>query len=316
MECSLVTPNVPSQEAEPNQTAITTEGGTYTAGNVATGGGDFVGRDQITIHVNTPEEAAALLRQLGQQNELSQATIERHPFEPETILIPAGHAWLGSDDGPEHERPRHQVMLPVYRIAKYPITNTQYAAFLKHNPQAPQPDLQFWFQRQPKPGMGNFPVVNLTWQAALAYCRWLAQVTERAYALPSEAHWERAARGREGRLYPWGDEWCANCANFGNPQITAVDAYPAGVSLDGCYDLLGNVEEWTSTLWGANERELAFPYPYRADDGREDPGVSPWRVLRGGSYRNPPQSVRATTRSASHPESKVPWRGFRVVINI
>jgi formylglycine-generating enzyme required for sulfatase activity len=244
------------------------------------------------------------------------ALSDRLPFEPETVLIPAGPFWMGSDDGPEHERPRHEVNLPAYRIGKYPVTNTQYAEYLRRNPQAPQPDMKHWFQRQPKPGLGNFPVVNLSWQAALDYCRWLAQATGLAYSLPSEAQWEKAARGSAGRSYPWGDEWRPGCANFGGAQPTAVDAHPDGASPNGCLDLLGNVEEWTSTLWGADERTLAFPYPYRWDDGREETTVSQFRIHRGGSYRNAPQTVRATTRGAIHQESKVPWRGLRVVINL
>jgi len=314
----------------PPITHIDTGGGVYMGGDAAVAG-DFVERDKIIHGDEVHSDKIAGDKVAGDKitniyvtateppikpaSPLLAAEIVRQSFEPETILIPAGPFWMGSDDA-EYERPRHQVTLSTYRIGKYPITNTQYAEFLKRNPQIAQPDMKHWFQRQPKKGLGNFPIVNLNWQEALDFCRWLAQETGRAYSLPSEAQWEKAARSDDGRSYPWGNQWQIGCANLAGTQPSAVDTYPDGASPYRCLDLLGNVEEWTSTLWGADERTLDFPYPYQAGDGREAVTVSQFRIHRGGSYRSPQVTVRATTRSAIHQGSKVPWRGFRVVLNV
>lgn len=245
------------------------------------------------------------------------------PFEPTTVLIPAGPFIMGSQAGPEtpvEEMPQHQLTLPAYHMGQYPITNYQYAEFLKREKQVEPPKKVGWFLREPPADKLDHPVVGVSWDDAQAYCRWLSGQTGRTYRLPSEAEWEKAARGDTGRIYPWGDDWQAGCCHYNSDDTRPVTAYPEGVSPYGCYDLVGNAQEWTSTLWGSDPKISDFAYPYRLDDDREDPIASHlhrvYRVYRGGSFRDDPARLRCAARGASTPDSKIRWRGFRVVREI
>ncbi len=241
-------------------------------------------------------------------------------FAPATVLIPAGPFLLGSDTDSADEAPQHQVSLPAYHIGIYPVTNAQYAEFIKREKQHEPPKKVGWFLREPPADKLDHPVVGVSWDDAQAYCRWLSQQTDCTYRLPSEAEWEKAARGEDGRRYPWGNEWHVGHCNEGSDETTPVTAYPAGVSPYGCYDMLGNTQEWTTTLWGSDPQACAFPYPYQATDGREDLTASHlhrvYRVYRGGSFRDDPAKLRCSARGCSTPDSKIRWRGFRVVMEI
>lgn len=253
--------------------------------------------------------------------------IEIRPFEPETVLIPAGPFLMGCDpmipfeflktEGAE--RPQHSVVLPDFRIGKYPVTNRQYAAFIKE--QKAQAPPQGWFNREPPADRLEHPVTNVSWLDALAYCVWLSQQTGRRYTLPSEAEWEKAARSDDGRLYPWGDTWDPTCANAASSDTTPVTAHPAGASADGVEDLLGNVQEWTRSLWGSQPGQPDFGYPYDPADGREisDPAKLPAQarlVHRGGSFKSTPADLRSSARGNSPPDSKIAWRGLRVALSL
>lgn len=222
-----------------------------------------------------------------------RAVIERQEWEPETVLIPGGPFVMGSDVDEEDERPQRTVNVADFRIGKYPVTNAEYAHFLAEHPVHPEPRRAGWFLRQPPPGKADHPVVGVSWHDAVAYCTWLCTKTARRYRLPTEAEWEKAARGVDGRRYPWGNEWQDGAANIGGSDTTPVSQYDAGVSPDGCFDLLGNVQEWTDTAAGWEER-----------------------IYRGGSYRSTLAEIRGSARAASNEDSKVPWRGFRVVMAI
>jgi len=196
---------------------------------------------------------------------LPKTLIRKQPFEPEMILIPAGEFLMGSDpqkdkDAFPYEQPQHRLYLPDYYLAKTPITNAQYTAFVRAtNYQLPGERMD----GKPPPGKEDHPVVEVSWYDALAYCRWLSKVTAKEYCLPSEAEWEKAARGTDGRIYPWGNQWEASRCNFedGQDETTPVGAYPEGVSLYSVLDMLGNVSEWTRSLWGEG-LEPEFRYPY------------------------------------------------------
>ena len=214
--------------------------------------------------------------------------------------------------------PEHTVTLPPFRIGKYPVTNRQYAEFLKRVKTQEEPPRVGWFLRRPPEGKLDHPVVGVSWQDASAYCVWLSGETDCTYRLPSEAEWEKAARGEDGRRYPWGNEWAKNRANAGGADTMPVDAYPAGASPYGCLDMVGNVQEWTRTLWGSHAEAPEFTYPYDAKDGREvakrDELPSQARLVqRGGSFESQPGELRCAARGQADAASKIAWRGFRVV---
>jgi formylglycine-generating enzyme required for sulfatase activity len=244
-------------------------------------------------------------------------------FEPKTIYIDEGPFWMGSQDesdSPEYERPRHQIVLPAYRIGKYPVTNSQYEVFLREK-NRPVPTVIGWDGQRVPPGFENHPATGVKWIEALAYCRWLSEKTNRKYSLPNEAQWEKACRGQNNFLYPWGDELDPHRSNHSSAALAAVDAYPAQNDY-GLYDLVGNIRQWTCTLWGEKrtQPEARFSYPWK-DDQRNDINANDQirRVMRGCSFKDPSSAMRCSSRSGHVPEDAgFPGirHGFRVVIDI
>jgi formylglycine-generating enzyme required for sulfatase activity len=186
-------------------------------------------------------------------------------FEPELILIPAGEFLMGSDperdpSAQDNEQPQHLLFLPDYYLAKTPVTNAQYAAFVQAvGWQAIGSKWTGdWAEGKSPPGKADHPVNEVAWDEAMAYCRWLSEVTGRAYSLPSEAEYEKGVRGTDGRIYPWGKQWDATRCNADKGDqgdTTPVDAYPQGASPYGMLDMAGNVWEWTRSLWAYESRE-------------------------------------------------------------
>lgn len=226
------------------------------------------------------------------------------------IRIPAGRFTMGSGDE------RHGISLPEYRIGKYPVTNQEYKAFVDATGhQVPR----YWTGRQPVEDQLNHPVVDVSWHDALAYCRWLARETGVPYTLPSEAEWEKAARGTaDVRLYPWGNEYDpAKCntdeSGFGN--TTPVGRFsPQGDSPYGCVDMSGNAWEWTRSLWGRRLRDPDFAYPYDPDDGRENLDAEGRRVLRGGSFGRGKVLAQVFARGHYAPDLRNYNNGFRLAL--
>ena len=180
----------------------------------------------------------------------------------------------GSDD----EKPLHRVNLDAFLIARVPITNAQYQLFVQ---QTGHPAPSHWEEGRPPKGLESHPVVNVTWHDAVAYCQWLSQVVGKHITLPSEAQWEKAARGQPGQTrLPVGRQLRqparCNTSNWGWVGTTPVGIFPGGASPYGVLDMSGNVWEWTTSLYQ--------PYPYRADDGRNNPDAEGHRVVRGGSW--------------------------------
>ncbi len=253
-------------------------------------------------------------------------------------------------DSFKNESPVHSLNLQAFYIDTYEVTNAQFAAFLneKGNQREP-PQLELWLDIddkgsliefhyaaegphhdsglrgwfRPKAGVEDHPVVEVTWYGAKAYCEWLDK------RLPTEAEWEKAARGTDERQYPWGNEFDGirgnfcdkNCAydhrhqhdNDGYEQTAPVGSYERGVSPYGVHDMAGNVWEWTSTIWGTNWK-LDYPYPYRAGDGREDldkTGVQ--RVMRGGAWYSDEDTLRTPYRQSLPSSSSFNVVGFRCV---
>jgi formylglycine-generating enzyme required for sulfatase activity len=236
------------------------------------------------------------------------------PLEPEMILIPAGVFLMGSDEkaAANDERPQHRLSLPVYYLAKIPVTNAQYCAFVQATDyNAPKG----WVGTSPPRGEADHPVVHVSCHDGLAYCRWLSAVTGKTYSLTSEAEWEKGARGTDGRTYPWGSRWSAkrcNAAEGDQAATTPVGAYPRGVSPYGLLDMAGNVWEWTRSLWGN------YPYPRTAKgrERREDLQApdDQARVLRGGTFLSNRWVVRCAYRHAGLPDARHGDIGFRVVM--
>jgi formylglycine-generating enzyme required for sulfatase activity len=196
------------------------------------------------------------------------------------------------------------------------VTNVQYAAFVQATGYD-QPE--HWKLGKLPSGKEDDPVAYVSWYDAVAYCRWLAEVTGKPYGLPSEAEWEKGARGSDGRIYPWGNRWNEMRCNSGEgvPMDTApVGAYLEGASPYGLLDMAGNVWEWTRSLWGAGWGKPSFKYPYDPADGREDLDApkSVCRVLRGGAFNQDRRHVRCAYRDGYYPSVRNGDVGFRVYV--
>lgn len=222
------------------------------------------------------------------------------PDGKEMKLIPGGPFLMGDDDGPEDARPRHRVDLPDYWIDKYPVTNAEYAAFLAATGHRPPPH---WTDGGYPPGKGNHPVVSVSWEDAQAYAVWAGK------RLPTEAEWEKAARGSDGRAWPWGNTFepsRCNTREAGRGGTTSVDAHsPQGDSPYGVADMAGNVWEWTADWY------QAYPGSHytNANFGQE------CRVLRGGSWSYPADAARCARRSFDFPDFLFESYGFRCALD-
>ena len=169
----------------------------------------------------------------------------------------------------------------------------------------------------------------MSWYEALAYCAWLTEAwrerrviaADEAARLPTEAEWEKAARGTDGRRYPWGDEPDPQRANYvdtGVGATSAVEMFFTGASPYDCLDMTGNVWEWTSSLWGENLGDPTFKYPYNQADGREglDAGDRVLRVLRGGAFFSDRDLARCAYRLGFGPSRDWFYYGFRDVVSL
>ncbi len=232
-----------------------------------------------------------------------------HPFDPVMIDVPGGPTWIGLPAAQvgrvidewgslgvlaewiDKEVPRHEVLLAPYRIGRYPVTNEQWLAFVLDHPAGERPSS--WAHGCFPLGRANQPVYTVSPDGADEYAAWLAGRTGRRFRLPTEAEWEHAATGGDGREYPWGDRWDssrANTAEAGLLTTTPVGMYPTGASAFGVLDLAGNVEEYVADLYR--------PYPGArviADDLIATYGDD-YRVARGGSFARHGDLARCARR--------------------
>jgi len=228
------------------------------------------------------------------------------------VNIPAGPFRMGSDPAEDAqagraEQPAHSVRLSEYFIGKYPVTNAQYLTFLRATGRAlPPPSAHPLAQ-------SAMPVVNVTWDDAAGFCRWLSAATSRAFRLPTEAEWEKAARGPNGLRYPWGDGWDPAGLNSDNilGALTPVNRYsPDSDGPYGAADLLGNVWEWCSDWF---DPALYARRAAAVAANPTGPATGQGYVVRGGAFDSPPRHTRSAHRNWYYPDTARPDLGFRLV---
>jgi len=213
---------------------------------------------------------------------------------------------MGCEQGQDNERPVHRVWLESFALGKHPVTNSEYNLFLDATGSVPPP---FW--SDPLLTGPRKPVVGVTWFEAVAYCDWLGTQTGQSFRLPTEAEWERAARGgREGGLFPWGDEPPTTRAMIGSDGATGGPA-PVGVNAPndfGLYDMSEGVHEWCSDFYDYNY------YCYSPECNPQGAASGERRVSRGGSWRHQIKFARCAARSSLPPIFKYSDYGLRVAI--
>ena len=257
---------------------------------------------------------------------------QRQPFEPQMVHIAAGPFLMGTSNEQVdwlaqrvdqaakwrekghylREQPQSIVVLADYYIGRYPVSVGEFGPFIRAGGYLQR---QFWtsagwewresngviapnlWDEDVWTGSEMLPVVGVSWYEASAYCRWLHSSTGRPYRLPTEAEWEKAARGTDGRLFPWGNDFDSSRCNTregGARGTTVVDQHsPEGDSPYDCADMGGNVSQWTASLFR--------PYPYTVDDGRENLERPGDRVIRGGSWYKDQLRARTASRGMNDP---------------
>lgn len=228
-----------------------------------------------------------------------KAALEK--LEVPMVSILAGEFIMGSDRG--IERPPHKVFVEAFEIDKFEVTNEQFARFVEETGYVTDAekvgDSMTW--QTYAEGKLNHPVVKVSWNDAVAFCKWAGK------RLPTEAEWEKAARGTDGRIYPWGNEWApvkANTKEGGYRGTTIVGSFPEGASPYGVMDMAGNVAEWTSDWFQ--------PYPgYPGGDPEAQYFGEKYRVIRGGGWFSDKELVRASYRSCSSVDLANDDVGFR-----
>lgn len=248
---------------------------------------------------------------------------------PNLITIPGGEFLMGTGDSDvihlqlkesdwayewydndmfSNEQPQHRVKLKKYQISQFTITNIEYHAFVwDTGHRLPRGWQGFTYPHEE----GDRPVTGITKSDAETYIDWINQKTHSKYRLPTEAEWEMAARGTDGRIFPWGntfDPWRCNTAEGMKKETTSVGFYsPGGDSIYGVSDMVGNVWEWTSTI--------LKPYPYREDDGRENKNSGERYVIRGGAWYYSRKLARCACREGMHTDQFSDFIGFRLACN-
>ena len=220
------------------------------------------------------------------------------------LPVPAGEFLMGSNADAD-EKPIHNVYLNKFEIAKYPVTNSQYACFVAATNRTPP---EHWLGTTPPDELRTHPVVNVSWIDATAYCEWLGEQSNAAIRLPTEAEWEKAARGADGRTYPWGevfDKTLCNMKYTGIGGTSPVGIFPVGESPYHIMDMAGNVFEWVNDWYSKSY------YGQSISHNPQGPEKSTRRVLRGGSWDT--DNMRSANRNGNNPDLGFKLVGFRCV---
>jgi sulfatase modifying factor 1 len=222
------------------------------------------------------------------------AAADQPSSDKDMALIPKGEFTMGSNE--HSDEPRHQVVLDPYLIDKYEVSNARYKEFMSATG---HPAPAYW--DDPRLSKSNQPVVGVSWTDANAFCKWEGK------RLPTEAEWERAAKGPDGdNHYPWGHKLDANKANYGQNvgRTMPVDSYPEGVSGFGVYNMAGNVFEWVEDWYDPKYyKESLALNPKGADKGYNFANQGQVKVLRGGSWLAPETSLHTSHRFWNQPDN-------------
>lgn len=252
---------------------------------------------------------------------IAQERVAKWKTKEEMVLIPAGEFLMGSDKKTDRlayrsEIPQRSVYLDAFMIGKYEVTALEYLKFVLATDRLPQLDWRYDggnFQDT----MAHHPIMHVNWYDADAYCKWAGK------RLPTEAEWEKAARGIDGRLFPWGSEYAGPTrANFGRtglsgpvrdrperlllyPPIISVDKYDNAASPYGVFQMAGNVAEWVADWY---DPKYYTTGPVKNPKG---PETGSQRSFRGGGWIDSTPSVRVAQRNGTDPNTKMNWMGFR-----
>ncbi len=262
--------------------------------------------------VSSPLLIALALAGLAGGCALARKTAPRVPATLEDmVFVPAGEFLMGSEGegAADDERPVRRVWVDAFYIDRTEVTNAAFKAFADSTrrlyPNNPMWDEEYFLNNP------DHPVINITFQQAQAYCDWKNK------RLPTEAEWEKAARGTDGQVYPWGNAWDETRMNFWGdshgPDVfyntAPVGSFPAGASPYGALDMIGNVWEWCSDWFDEHYYSKGFD---RNPRGPEEP--TPWRVVRGGGFSSPRRPIGDSTvanRSKNHPSLPIHHVGCR-----
>ncbi|MGA6829355.1 formylglycine-generating enzyme family protein [Nitrospira sp. NS4] len=253
--------------------------------------------------------------------QLAEKRVATIKAKDDMVLVPAGEFIMGSDKKTDRvayrsELPQRRVYLDAFEINKYEVTNLQYLKFILATGRNPQIDWRYDggnFQDT----MTHHPIMHVSWYDADAYCKWAGQ------RLPTEAEWEKAARGEDGRINPWGKESAGlTRANFGRtgisgpvrdrperlllyPPLISVDKYDNAVSPYGTYQMMGNVSEWVADWYDQDYYKTA------PDRNPKGPEKGTQKAFRGGGWMDSTTTMRAAMRNGTDPNTKINWMGFR-----
>lgn len=236
---------------------------------------------------------------------------------PPLCHVPAGTFVMGRDEdarvNAESAAPQHMNSVGAFEIAAYPVTLAEYALAVRAGavpPPRSQEDVRWIFALTPPPDgehLLDYAVTEITWDDAVGYCAWLSRVTGEAWRLPSEAEWEKAARGTDGRVYPWGNTWDEKRASTDwdeeGPKPVGAYAQAGDASPYGCHEMVGGVWEWCSGGY----------QPYPIADAISEAADAPFRMLHGGSWDESPEFAKTTCRAKADPQAHSYDFGFRLV---
>jgi formylglycine-generating enzyme required for sulfatase activity len=249
------------------------------------------------LKTKLPEQRPAGSKQDGS----AQGALPIDPHDVPMVLVPAGEFTMGSTLG-DDEQPVHRVYLNAFQMDKYEVTVGQYAKYLQVTGMEEPPDWSVMNQSQHH----KRPVVNINWSDAATFCKWAGK------RLPTEAEWEKAARGTDGRIYPWGNEAPTRLhANFGKNEwdshmaLVPVGSFEMGKSPYGIYDMAGNAWEWVNDWY---DHDYYQKSPTKNPQG---PTKGESRVVRGGSWLYLPKFLRTSFRFNAEPAGRQFGYGFR-----